>query len=49
MGKYVLRRLELLVPTVFGISVLVFALMFFRVGFRWSLRRLTRTTFGVPG
>jgi peptide/nickel transport system permease protein len=32
MGKYVLRRLELLVPTVFGISVLVFALMRFLPG-----------------
>ena len=32
MGKYVLRRLVLLVPTVLGISVLVFALMRFIPG-----------------
>ena len=32
MGKYLLRRLALLVPTVFGISVLVFGLMRFLPG-----------------
>jgi peptide/nickel transport system permease protein len=32
MGKYVLRRLALLLPTIFGISVLVFALMRFLPG-----------------
>ncbi|MGH2560141.1 MAG: ABC transporter permease [Thermomicrobiales bacterium] len=32
MGRYILRRLILLVPTIFGISVLVFALMRFLPG-----------------